>query len=185
MGASVFLCAASTRRFYSSSCLPFPSIPPTGAAVVLLYSLPLAPPSQPRPLLLGQVVSSIIGCSISRLFSLAGPTQYSLYFSSEYADGGAVVWIAGALATSLSLAAMKVSLRRVAFISFLFSLSSHILTFPFCFYLGHILRTPSWRCYCSPLMHFEIGRQVGFPPRPDGSDLFFPPRESPFFSFRY
>ncbi|KAL7415908.1 HPP family-domain-containing protein [Mrakia frigida] len=109
MGASLSH-AASTRfsLFLLAYLLPlFSSFSLTGAAVVLLYSLPLAPPSQPRPVLLGQLVSSLIGCSISRLFSLAGPAQYSLYFSSTYADGGHVVWIAGALATSLSLAAMK------------------------------------------------------------------------------
>lgn len=100
-----------TRSPFIAS-LPLLTIPPPlssqryphlGATIVLLYSLPFSPASQPRSVLLGHLVSSLIGCSVSRLFTLAGPSHYNLYLTTSYPDGGSIVWIAGGLATSLAL----------------------------------------------------------------------------------
>ncbi|KAL7410855.1 hypothetical protein BDY24DRAFT_371770 [Mrakia frigida] len=128
-----------TRRPFTAS-LPLLTIPPPlssqryphlGASIVLLYSLPFSPASQPRSVLLGHLVSSLIGCSVSRLFTLAGPSHYNLYLTTSYPDGGSIVWIAGGLATSLALVA-KVCRLIFTFETSVFALSllflpSHLL----------------------------------------------------------
>lgn len=71
---------------------------PQGAAAILSYALPTSPASQPRPAFFGQLLSSIIGIGIAKLFALAPPP----YLSSTS-------WLAGALSVAISSVLMSLT----------------------------------------------------------------------------
>lgn len=75
-----------------------------GASAVLLYSVPASPLSQPRTVFVGQMLSSIVGVAITKLFALN-----SHFNINDTNHSYSLVWVAGALATGLAILVMQVT----------------------------------------------------------------------------
>ncbi|PWN37760.1 HPP-domain-containing protein [Meira miltonrushii] len=110
--AIVLLVFTRPKHFTSSSNVPphawaSPAIIGSfGASSVLIYAVPASPLSQPRCFVGGQFLSALIAVCITKLFALAGSPTYNIMLTDRSTS---IVWIAGALATALSITLMSIT----------------------------------------------------------------------------
>lgn len=110
--AIVILVFSRPKHFTSSSNIPphpwaSPSIIGSfGASSVLIYAVPASPLSQPRCFVGGQFLSALVGVCITKLFALAGSPTFNIMLTDRSTS---IVWIAGALATALSITIMSIT----------------------------------------------------------------------------
>lgn len=110
--AIVILVFTRPKHFTSSSDVPphawaSPAIIGSfGASSVLIYAVPISPLSQPRCFVGGQFLSALVGVCIAKLFNLAGSPTYNIMLTDRSTS---IVWIAGALATALSITVMSIT----------------------------------------------------------------------------
>ncbi|GAA6043124.1 hypothetical protein JCM8097_004328 [Rhodosporidiobolus ruineniae] len=114
---SILLCCAISAGLASDHEGTFDATPLTvgslGATAVLLYAVPEGPLSQPRNLVGGHMISALVGCIISQLFSLSSRFT-DTHTSVDNQLASASSWysltpVAAALAVALATTAMQLT----------------------------------------------------------------------------